>query len=316
MIYSSLSAIIALLVSYFLCKIIIFFSVKSGVLDQPNEFRQHDTPTPYFGGIAIFIALCVGIIAFYFFTKSPINYGLALIICFFSFFFAGLIDDIFKFSSLPKLILIIIAALVPCLLLKTSLLNSAFLFLCLVFFSNAFNLLDNIDGLCATTGIAVLLVATIFTSGIYIFPLIAIAAITGFLILNKPKAGIFMGDTGSLLIGSLCVILTLLDFRNSSFLNAETLKFIPLFWLPIYDTSSVIIVRINAGKSILTGGKDHFSHRLMKRGMSNTTVVVLLFIITLSAGIISHFLTPLFSIALFIFIVASAASFELLTSKK
>ena len=195
----------------------------------------------------------------------------------------------------------------------------SFLFLCLVFFSNAFNLLDNADGLCATTGIAVLLVITIFNLNIYIFSIIAIASIAGFLFLNKPKARIFMGDTGSLLIGSLCVLFTLFtlfDFKNSSFLIYDTLKFLPLFWLPIYDTSSVIIIRTYEGKSVLIGGKNHFSHRLMKRGMSNITLIVLLFIITLSIGGISLFLTPLLSVALFIFIVATAATYELLTRQK
>ena len=283
---------------------------------MPNEFRQHDTPTPYFGGIAIFIALSIGIISSGIFINLLKNYGLLLIICLFPFFLAGLIDDIFKLSSLPKLILIIIATLIPCFLIKTSLLNSALLFCCLVFFSNAFNLLDNIDGLCSATGIAILLVLTFFTQNIHVISLIAIGSIAGFLILNKPKARIFMGDTGSLLIGSLCVILTLINYKNSSFLNPGIFKFLPLFWLPIYDTFSVIIVRTYEGRSVLIGGKDHFSHRLMKRGMNNSTVILVLFLITITAGTVSLFLSPLFSVALFIFIIATSATYELLTSQK
>ncbi|MCK5852451.1 undecaprenyl/decaprenyl-phosphate alpha-N-acetylglucosaminyl 1-phosphate transferase [bacterium] len=320
-IYSSLSGNIILListslVSYFLCKVIIYFSLKTGFLDQPNEFRQHNTPTPYFGGIAIFISMLSGTVALCIVSDTPVIQAFSFLILFFPFFLVGLIDDIFKLSSLPKLFLIIIAALIPCSswFIELTLMNAAFLFICLIFFSNAFNLLDNIDGLCASTATAILLV--ILITNYNILPAIALAAIAGFLILNKPKAKIFMGDSGSLYIGALCIIFTVVKCNFNNYCSFNTLILLPLFWLPIYDTVSVIIVRINAGKSILIGGKDHFSHRLMKRGMSNTAVIVVLFIITLSAGIISHFLTPLLSIALFVFIVSTAASFELLTSKK
>ncbi len=306
-----------LVVSYFLCRAIIYFSHKKGLLDLPNEFRQHDTPTPYFGGIAIFTAISINYIILTFITGYL--FYLVWVFVFGMFFFIGLIDDIFKLSSIPKLILIIIASIITPAFFDTSLISYLIISLCLVFFTNSFNLLDNIDGLCASTALAILLALIIQCHQLSILTLTFIVpffAIAGFLILNLPKAKIFMGDTGSLLIGAICVMFVVISLHSRNLLCFKTFNYLPLFWLPIYDTSSVIIVRINAGKSILLGGKDHFSHRLMKRGMSNSAVVVLLFIITLSAGIISHYLSPLFSIALFIFIVASAASFELLTSEK
>jgi UDP-GlcNAc:undecaprenyl-phosphate GlcNAc-1-phosphate transferase len=190
------------------------------------------------------------------------------------------------------------------------------LFLCLVFFTNAFNLLDNIDGLCATTAIAILLSLIIFNSEDNLNLLLPLAALTGFLLLNRPKAKIFMGDSGSLFIGAICVLLTVVRCNFVNFFGSSSLNYLPLFWLPIYDTFSVIIVRLNAGKSVLIGGKDHFSHRLMKRGMSNWSVITVLFFITLIAGTVSLYSPPFFSLAIFIFLITASASYELLTRQK
>jgi hypothetical protein len=101
-----------------------------------------------------------------------------------------------------------------------------------------------------------------------------------------------------------------------NFSNFDFFNYLPLFWLPIYDTFSVIIVRAAAGKSVLIGGKDHFSHRLMLRGLSNSTVIYLLFFITLGAGLTGLFLSPVLSVSLFVFLIAAAATYELLTTKK
>jgi len=304
-------------VSFFLCKFIIYFSHKYGQLDHPNEFRQHDTPTPYFGGIAIFASISIGFILLTF--STGLLFFTALAIAFSFFFIAGLIDDIYKLSSIPKLIIIIAASIISPIFLTTSIFNYLIIVYALIFFTNSFNLLDNIDGLCASTALSIFFALIIYRH--YAFPLtapimIAVFAVSGFLILNLPKAKIFMGDTGSLLIGALCVIFTFLSLEHRNILNIKTFSFLPLFWLPLYDTFSVIIVRLAAGKSVLIGGKDHFSHRLMKRGMSNWSVIAVLFFITLIAGTVSLFLQPVFSVAIFIFLIAASASYELLTCQK
>ena len=303
----------SLCISYFLCKFIIYFSHKKGILDQPNEFRQHDTPTPYFGGSAIFIAIILGFGAFAFIAKS--DYIIKHLLFFSLFFIVGLLDDIYKLTSIPKLIFIIIASFISSLIFNRNLFDFSLTFLALVFFTNSFNLLDNVDGLCASTAIAILLAILIYLTNschIDLLLLISLTAIAGFLILNFPKAKIFMGDSGSLLIGAICVIF-ILRYSESKF---QLLNFIPLFWLPLYDTFSVVIVRAAAGKSILIGGKDHFSHRLMRHGLSNSAVVIILSFITFAAGLLSLYLSPLISAAVFIFLIAAAASFELLTSHK
>ena len=300
--------------SYFICRLIIFISHKKGILDHPNEFRQHDTPTPYFGGVAIFFAFSVAVIILSIIAKD--FHFLNFIFLFFPFFLVGLIDDIFKLSSIPKLILIITAALVPNFLIKPSLANHFFLFLCLVFFTNAFNLLDNIDGLCATTAIAFLASLIIYNINDNLLLIIPLFSILGFLLLNKPKAKIFMGDSGSLFLGAICIFFAVVKCNFVNFSNFDFFNYLPLFWLPIYDTFSVIIVRAAAGKSVLIGGKDHFSHRLMLRGLSNSTVIYLLFFITLGAGLTGLFLSPVLSVSLFVFLIAAAATYELLTTKK
>jgi len=239
-------SVLSLLISYFICRFIIYFSHKKGLLDPPNEFRQHDTPTPYFGGIAIFISFIVVfyISCFPFWNHSKSIFWLPVL--FLSFFLVGLIDDIFKLSSTLKLLLIILASLIPYYIFSVFYINfKQFfpIFLCLIFFTNAFNLLDNIDGLCASTGIAVLTALAIYNFNFFFLVLI---------------------------FAAICVIFAFLSMKTGTSGKAGThiLNYLPLFWLPIYDTFSVIIVRLNAGKSVLIGGKDHFSHRLMKRGMS------------------------------------------------
>jgi len=310
-------SVFPLLISYFICRFIIYFSHKKGLLDHPNEFRQHDTPTPYFGGIAIFVSMSIGFVILTF--SMGFLFFIALIVVFSFFFIAGLIDDIYKLSSIPKLIIIIAASIISPIFLTTSIFNYLIIVCALIFFTNSFNLLDNIDGLSASTALAVFLALIIYRY--YVFPLtapiiIAFFAIAGFLILNLPKAKIFMGDTGSLLVGALCVIFTFLSLEHRNILNLKTICFFPLFWLPVYDTFSVIVVRLNAGKSVLIGGKDHFSHRLIKRGMSNLTVITILFFITLIAGTVSLFSPPLFSAEIFVFLIAASTSYELLTRQK
>ena len=308
--------ILSFVVSYLLCKLIISFSHKKGLLDLPNEFRQHDTPTPYFGGIAIFIA-CTVVISIAYLPFSNYSKNILIYIALFSpFFLIGLIDDIFKLSSMLKLFLIILASLIPYFIFHLNYKQFFPIFFCLVFFTNAFNLLDNIDGLCASTAIAILTALSIYNFN-FVF-LILIFSILGFLILNLPKAKIFMGDTGSLLIGAICVLYAFLSMKSSTNMKHGTylINYLPLFWLPIYDTFSVIIVRTYENRSVLIGGKDHFSHRLMKRGMSNSTVIAVLFLITLTAGTVSLFSPPLFSAELFIFIIATAGTYELLTRQK
>lgn len=142
--------------------------------------------------------------------------------------------------------------------------------------TNSFNLLDNMDGQSASVAIVCgfsLLICSLFTQQYFIagFLLCLIGAIAGFLYFNFPPASIFMGDSGSMFIGyMLASAAVLTTFLTSPGVSSWKPVLVPLiiFALPLYDTFSVIMIRLLRKKPIFIGDTNHFSHRLHKAGMS------------------------------------------------
>ncbi len=161
--------------------------------------------------------------------------------------------------------------------------------------TNAFNFLDNMDGLsagiaavCATAFlITALSIGQYFVAGMLA---LLVGALLGFLCFNFPPATIFMGDSGSLLVGLLLGILTI----RTTYLPAGVdiargwyALFAPVIVLalPLYDFIVVSIIRVSRGKSPFVGDTNHFSHRLVARGMSRRTAVLCLYLITAATSI-------------------------------
>jgi UDP-GlcNAc:undecaprenyl-phosphate/decaprenyl-phosphate GlcNAc-1-phosphate transferase len=161
--------------------------------------------------------------------------------------------------------------------------------------TNAFNFLDNMDGLSA--GIAAVctiafLIATLSIGQLFVAATLAmlLGAILGFLCFNFPPATIFMGDSGSLVIGLVLGAMTIRTTYlppNRSFVNAWYAVFAPVIVLavPLYDLIVVSIIRISRGKSPFVGDTNHFSHRLVARGMSRRTAVLCLYLITAATSV-------------------------------
>ncbi len=164
---------------------------------------------------------------------------------------------------------------------------------------NSFNMLDNMDGLSAGVAAiaaamlaAVMLIAPdpttnqpqLFVAG---FLLVVVGALVGFLWHNRPPARIFMGDTGSYLIGYLIAMATL----TASFAGYEEVPphaiLAPLCVLavPIYDTTTVIVIRLRDGRSPFEGDKSHFSHRLVELGMTKAQAVGTIYLTTATCGL-------------------------------
>ena len=278
-----------------------------GFVDEPDSHKFHKTPTPLLGGVGVFFGAFGGIIIFKNYWQNS-NFNLAfLFVSIFLIFILGLLDDKFSFRPFPKLIGLILVSLIPgifAFILSGNFINAIFLSLALFFFINSFNLLDNVDGLSSTIGLAVLISAFIHTRNPYIIPVAG--GIAGFLIWNWPKAKIFLGDAGSLIIGGFCVVLVLMGNKE----HLIEFKLFPVLWVPIYDTFSVIVIRLYEKRSILIGGKDHFSHRLMKKGMSNSNLNILLGGSTIFLGIITLFLPVFISVILLPVILIGVAGFE------
>lgn len=167
----------------------------------------------------------------------------------------------------------------------------------IVVVTNAINFLDNMDGLAAgVAAIASLLfgVAAIVNHQWFIAAGLALllGALVGFLIFNFPPAKIFMGDGGSLIVGFLLAVLTARttyydpspDFALGS---AWYAVFMPVIILavPLYDFTSVTLIRLMQGKSPFVGDQQHFSHRLVQRGLSKRSAVVVIWSIAFVIGV-------------------------------
>lgn len=159
--------------------------------------------------------------------------------------------------------------------------------------TNAFNFLDNMDGLAAGVGLiaASLFAAAQFQVGGLFVPavlLILIGALGGFLVFNRYPARLFMGDAGSnflgFLLGSLTVVGTFTrpDLGDSPFAVLTPLL---VMAVPLYDTTSVILIRFREGRSPFQADRSHFSHRLVDRGLTPPLAVRTIYGVTLAGGL-------------------------------
>jgi UDP-GlcNAc:undecaprenyl-phosphate GlcNAc-1-phosphate transferase len=165
--------------------------------------------------------------------------------------------------------------------------------------TNAFNLLDNMDGLCGglalIVGTALLLQLSPGAAGTEAFfkaryLALLMGATAGFLVYNVYPASIFMGDSGSLVIGFVLGVLTVRTTYlapGEDFARGWYAVFAPVIVLalPLYDLIVVSIIRLSRGKSPFVGDTNHFSHRLVARGMSRRTAVLCLYLVTAATSI-------------------------------
>jgi len=292
-------------------------AVKWGLVSHPRADRWHKKPTAILGGVGIYLssfiaALFVTNISSGFTNKNVL--GLFLGATFL--FIVGLIDDKRRLPPYVKLFAQIIAggiAVFSGIILKLPIDNIFAIPLTLLWvigITNAFNLLDNIDGL--TAGIAAICSLMLFVSSLVffnnplcVFALILSGAALGFLPYNFPPARIFMGDSGSMFLGySLAVISISGTSRHLS--NFLITMIIPVLILsvPIFDTLFVMIGRKLQGRGIFIGGKDHTSHRLVTLGLSPRKTVLLLYLLSFAFGLIavSYFNLNFFMISVIAFL--------------
>jgi len=276
--------------------------VRLNTIDQPDPTRKvHTVPTPRLGGVAIFLStLIITLLLGERFNVSQlagILIGAALMS------FMGFWDDRFSLSAGVKLTgqLVALALLlvtdVSIRILPHPLLNLAATTLWVVGITNAFNLLDNMDGLSG--GIAAIAAAHFalmcaFT-GQYLVGALSVAvmaACIGFLIYNWTPATIFMGDSGSLFLGFILAAIGIkVDFPD----NIPIVTWmIPLLVLavPIFDTTLVTISRLRRGLNpMTTPGVDHTSHRLTYAGLTRREAVLVLYATAFATGLIAIFVT-------------------------
>jgi UDP-GlcNAc:undecaprenyl-phosphate GlcNAc-1-phosphate transferase len=156
--------------------------------------------------------------------------------------------------------------------------------------TNAFNMLDNMDGLAASVGLiaAALFSAAQVAVGSLFAPavlLVLVGALAGFLVHNRFPARLFMGDAGSNFLGFLLGALTVVGtFTTTGFPPHGVLAPLLVMAVPLYDMTSVVLIRLREGRSPFQGDRRHFSHRLVARGLTPPQAVWTIDLVTLAGG--------------------------------
>jgi UDP-GlcNAc:undecaprenyl-phosphate GlcNAc-1-phosphate transferase len=270
------------------------FAVRYGLFAMPVGDRWHRKPVPLLGGLAIATGFAAGLLG----VRHTDEFA-PVLLCTTLMFGLGAVDDIWKIRPLTKLVCqMSIAGLVlsvgPPITITGGLLLDQFLaFVWIVGITNAFNLVDNIDGLSA--GLAILAsisyLALLAGNGAPALSLCLAAfagGALGFLIFNFPPASIFMGDCGSFLIGAFLASLSLYSI-SSLHATAVSVMIVPLLVLavPIFDTAFVTVTRYLSRRRPWHGGKDHTSHRLVALGVPERASVLCLYAIAAAGSAIA-----------------------------
>ena len=291
---------------------------RVGLVDQPGGHKGHRTPTPLGGGVAIWLTTVsvvgLGILLIGFghdllpaalarhagglwekLGELELILGLATAIM-----VMGLLDDRFTLGWRPRLaVQVALAAALAAWGVRVTLfwpfthplLGGTVTVFWIVGLTTAFNFLDNMDGLAASVGLiasvlfagAQLAVESLFVPVVLI---VLIGALAGFLVHNRPPARLFMGDAGSNFLGFLLGALTVAGtFTRARYSPYSLLAPLLVMAVPLYDSISVIVIRLREGRSPFQGDHSHFSHRLVERGLTRPQAVWTIDLVTLAGGL-------------------------------
>ncbi|MBI3291674.1 MAG: undecaprenyl/decaprenyl-phosphate alpha-N-acetylglucosaminyl 1-phosphate transferase [Elusimicrobia bacterium] len=303
-----------------------WWAIRWKILDHPRtSIKTHETPTPYLGGVAILGAFTTALLLARFLTNFPtgtlhalrgILFGGTLI------FLLGLVDDLAP-SGLgfkQKFIVQIIAAL--CLIafdIRIKFIHPTWFavlvsMVWIVGVTNAFNIIDIMDGLCGgVSAIASLTFLLIALPREELYVDVAAAALAGaclgFLPFNlSAKRKIFMGDTGSLFLGFVLAALSM-GTTYTSINNIGLFAPLLILGLPLYDTVLVTFARLRQGRSPFLGSKDHFALRLEAAGFFRQEILVIAYAVSLGLSLGAFIVTRVsFAMALFTYAVIAIAS--------
>jgi UDP-GlcNAc:undecaprenyl-phosphate GlcNAc-1-phosphate transferase len=296
-------AIAAGLIAFAATPVTLLVARRIGLVAIPNARKTHSVPTPLLGGVAIWVAFVVSLLIFGR-GSAELSQMFAIIIGGTLISIVGFIDDRIGLGPVPKMAGQIVAALVLILggvkahIFSDTVwyLNVAVTILWIVGICNATNYMDNMDGLAAgVSAVAAgsFLVLAALNGQVLVASLAAalLGACAGFLVYNFQPAISFMGDTGSLLLGFMLAVLGIkLSFPHIS-IQSTWMAPIIVLGLPLFDTALVTISRFRRGISVLQGGADHSSHRLARLGLSNRRVVIALYTVGASLGLLTVFIT-------------------------
>ncbi len=320
-----LAVAVAFFLSFFGTAMARRLAVMTGYLAHPTSDRLHKQSTPLLGGVGIVLGivlpslLALALAAVWYANGVPsyvspqigLHLGgivhrtplaLGILAGGLGMHVMGLVDDKKGLGAIFKLALqFLICGLVVWLcdvrLLQllgrpASIILTTFW---LVAVTNSFNFLDNMDGLSAGVAAictAALLVAAVTSGQIFVgaWLCLLLGSCLGFLLHNFPPAKIFMGDAGSLVIGYFLAVLSVLTTYyhgppdSHLWINGALTPLVALA-VPLYDTISVIALRLAERRNPMIGDTRHFSHRLLRRGMSTRKAVLTIYLATTATAI-------------------------------
>ena len=289
--YGILTYVMAFVLTLIFIPPVIFMVKRFKLFDRPNARKEHSVPTPTFGGISIFTGMMVSLLFWFKFYNHPsiITFFLSMILL----FGVGIMDDLKDLAARYKLV---IEAGVATLLAVSGIRITSFggLFgitelhimaqyiitvVTIVGITNAFNLIDGIDGLAGGLGFMSLVTLGIFLtiSKDLNYAMIAFAlagALLGFLYFNFNPARIFMGDTGSLMLGFIIAVLCVQLMKVNAIHPSPVVPNIYVFTLgivmiPVFDTLRVFGTRIWKGRSPFSADKTHIHHLITNKGFTH-----------------------------------------------
>lgn len=307
--------VLSVIISIYAIRKVIFITRRKNIFDIPDKIRKiHGAEIPSLGGIGIFIGFIIPAV---FFMDAR---WYAIIAASVLLFFTGIYDDIMNMRPSKKLIAQLIASAMVVYFADVRILSfhgllglqelpywasaGVTVFLC-TFFINVFNFVDGIDGLACSlailyTGVLGALFAYMGDNNVAVISFCLAGATAGLLWFNKAPAKIYMGDTGSLLLGFVIFVQAVL-FLNAfpgdvAFLHsysAALLFIVALLFLPVYDALRVFILRASKGVSPLKADRRHLHYYLLDAGLGHTAAVVVIVAINILLLIIMVLLQSL-----------------------
>ncbi|GGB43591.1 glycosyltransferase family 4 protein [Fictibacillus barbaricus] len=289
--------LIALLITPFVSRL----AKKIGAVDKPNKRKVHREAKPRLGGLAIYVAFIAGllILPIDFHTKTYIFSSTAVIVI------TGVLDDIYELSAKQKLLGQFLSAFILIYggfvidyitipyfgLVELQLMTIPLTLFWMIGLINAINLIDGLDGLAggvSTIALSTILIMAIGKDQLLVIMLcvIVMGSTLGFLLFNFYPAKIFMGDTGSQLLGLLIAVISISGFFKSvTFLSL----FVPIMILgvPFLDTAFAIIRRLVNKQKWSQPDKSHLHHRLLAVGFSHPKTVLLIYGISIFFSILA-----------------------------
>ncbi len=285
--------IVLFIITFFSIKKFITLAPKLSLVDIPNNRSSHKNITPRGAGLVFGFIFLIAVLIFDFKNFNEIKYTLLAIALI---YICGVFDDKFDISPKQKLVFILVSSVIVYLngyeitnvgtffgfSIELGFLALPFTVFAIVAFTNALNLTDGLDGLAGS--ISVIILVAIFTIGfiyddntLMVWSAILISVISAFLVLNWHPAKVFMGDSGSLLLG---FIIAILSIKSLSYVNPVSILFLAA--VPILDTLIVFRRRIQRGISPFTADNNHIHHILNNIKQDKTFTVKMLIYIQLA----------------------------------